>query len=155
VIEYIDSVLIEKNELLNYFGFINSEDSAYRMVVDQSRLGQGVCKGRCLLQFCVHPRRRFPEKVLDQLSLMKDLFFNWNLQDAPNDSLITMQYRERTPELHVFYKPFETGGILANARPLQTSNGLIYEVDEWPYDFEQVFFTPSWWKRRLKKHPYP
>lgn len=153
VIEYIDSVLIEKNELLNYFGFINSEDSAYRMVAPtKAGWDRAYAKAAAYYNFAYIPGADSLKKYWTNFSLMKDLFFNWNLQDAPNDSLITMQYRERTPELHVFYKPFETGGILANARPLQTSNGLIYEVDEWPYDFEQVFFTPIVVEAEIEKN---
>lgn len=143
VIEYVDSVLIEKNELLNYFGFINSEDSTYRMVAPtKAGWDRAYAKASNYFNYAYIPGADSLQRYWTNFSLMKDLFFNWNLQLSPNDSLVTMQYRERTPELHVFYKPFQPGGILADARPLPTSNGMIYEVDEWPYDMEQVFFTP-------------
>jgi hypothetical protein len=143
VLVYIDSVIIEKNQLLNGFGLINTEDSTYWMAAP-TKAGWdaaytnvskyfnfgNILGGDSLRSFWTN------------YSLMKDLFFNKTLQLAPNDSLITNQYWYKTPELHVFYKPFQTGGILANSTPVTASNGILYKMNTWPYNPEKVFFTP-------------
>lgn len=145
MLEYVDSVMIEKNELLRYFGLINAEDSAYRMLAPSkaawntayntvsSYFNYGSILGADSLK-----------RHWTNYALMRDLFFNWNEQESPEDSLVTTQYvyNKRNPSLHVYHKPFEPGGILHNATPLTASNGVIYQTDTWPFNIEQVFFTP-------------
>lgn len=145
LLEYVDSVMIEKNELLNYFGLINSEDSSYHMVFP-SKAGwdEAYAKVSKYFNFVGIPGADSLKRYWSHYTVMRDLFFNWNEQESPEDSLITTQYvyNARNPKLHVYHKPFDVGGILHNAAQRTVSNGVVYQVDKWPYDIEQVFFTP-------------
>jgi len=143
VIVYVDSVMIQNNQLLNGFGLIDSEDSTYRFVAP-SKTGWdaaytaaskyfnfgGIIGGDSLRTYWTN------------YSLLKDLFFNWTMQLSPEDSLISDQYWNKTPKLHVFYKPFSNGGILSGAQSVEASNGIVYKVNAWPYNIEDVFFNP-------------
>jgi len=140
---YVDSVMIEKNQLLRSFGLINSEDSSFRMIApSNSGWERAYEKIKKYYNFAYIPRADSLQKYWTNFSLMKDLFFNWNVQKSPQDSLISTQYYFREPDYHVFYKPFAENGILANATERKLSNGVIYHVEEWPFNIEDVFFTP-------------
>lgn len=140
---YVDSVIIENNQLLNSFGLLNSEDSSFFMVAPSKAgwdnayitvskyFNYGAINGADSLR-----------SYWTNFSLMKDLFFNKTMQLSPQDSLISNQYWNKTPKQHVFYKPFLTGGILDGAVPVKASNGIIYKVNTWPFNLESVFFTP-------------
>jgi len=152
---YVDSVLIEKNQLLRSFGLINSEDSSYRMIAP-SKAGWDKAYEKVSKYFIFGyiPRADSLQKYWTKFTLMKDLFFNWNIQKAPQDSLVSTQYYYRQPKYHVFYNPFSENGILANAKETKVSNGIIYQVNEWPFDFEDVFFTPITLEAENEKYIY-
>jgi uncharacterized surface protein with fasciclin (FAS1) repeats len=140
---YVDSVMIEKNQLLGSFGQINSEDSTYHMVAPSKAgwdaayvtvskyFNYGAIAGADSLR-----------TYWTNFSLMKDLFFNWTMQLSPQDSLISNQYYYKTPKQHVFYKPYAAGGIFNGSVEMKASNGVIHKVNAWPYNLESVFFTP-------------
>jgi hypothetical protein len=141
---YVDSVLLETNLLLGSFGKINSEDSTFHMLAP-TNAGWNEAYTK-ISKYFVYPTNTTNADSLSwfytNYSLMKDLFFNWTMQKSPQDSLISTQYSKRTPEQHVFYKPFGADGILNGAEQVAASNGLIYKTETWPYDLEDVFFTP-------------
>lgn len=140
---FVDSVLIRKNDLLKTFGYINSEDSLYRMIAPtKAGWDAAYTKVSSYFNYAYITGSDSLKKYWTNHSLMKDLFFNWNLQKSPNDSIISTQYSNRTKDLHVFYNPFSAGGVLAGAEQVRVSNGLMYKVNTWPLDVEDVFFTP-------------
>lgn len=140
---YVDSVMIEKNSLFRSFGYINSEDSLYRMIVpSKAGIENAYAKISKYYNFGSAAKADSLKKFWTNYSMMKDLIFNWNLQNSPQDSLISTQYWYYQPKFHVFYKPFAENGILSNAKTINTSNGVLYKVDEWPLNMTSVFFTP-------------
>ena len=145
VLVYIDSVLIKNNQLLNNFGLLNSEDSTYHMIAP-SKAGwdAGYTKVSKYFNFGTINGADSLRSYWTNYSLMKDLFFNWTMQLSPSDSLISTQYQYWLSEqkLHVFYNPFTSNGVLADAQQVKASNGIIYKVNTWPYNMESVFFTP-------------
>lgn len=140
---YVDSVIIEKNQLLNSFGLINSEDSTFHMVAP-SKAGWDAAYATVSKYFNYGTINGADSlrTYWTNFSLMKDLFFNWTMQLSPQDSLITNQYWYKTPKQHVFYKPYASGGIFDGAVEMKASNGIIHKVATWPYNLESVFFTP-------------
>lgn len=143
VLVYVDSVMIKKNQLLNGFGLINSEDSTYRFI-GPSKAGWDAAYTKASKYFNYGSINGADSlrSYWTNYSLMQDLFFNWTMQLAPDDSLISTQYWYKTPEQHVFYKPFASNGILDGAEAVTASNGIVYKVNAWPYDIEDVFFSP-------------
>ncbi len=140
---YVDSVIIEKNQLLNSFGLLNTEDSSYIMVAP-SKAGWDNAYAKVVKYFNYGNINGADSlrSYWTNFSLMKDLFFNKTMQLSPQDSLISTQYWNKNPKQHVFYKPFKSGGILDGAVAVKASNGIIYKVPTWPFNFESVFFTP-------------
>jgi len=147
---YIDSVITERNLMLEGIGYLNREDSLY-WVVAPTEAGWKRAWDEASSYF------RFHEKMLkaDSLqhywttrALMEDAIFNITLNSHPNDSLMSVPYVRRTvhgkPVYHVFHKPFEAGGILSGAVKTECSNGVLYKVDEWPFTIEQNFFRELW-----------
>ena len=56
-------------------------------------------------------------------------------------SIISVHYNRSTPEYHVFYKPFESTGLLGKANTIRKcSNGIVYCYDEWPFDPTKTYF---------------
>jgi len=143
---YVDSVYIHKNVLLNYFGRVDREDSTYRVVVPtKTAWDAAFAKVSSYFKYSTKSGGDSLKNYFTNYHLSKDLFFNWNLQKSPQDSIVSTQgiaYGKLYPPMHVFYKPFEAGGILYGARTVSASNGLIYEVDSWNYNVENVFFNP-------------
>ena len=154
---YVDSVFIERNRMLNYLGYLNREDSLYLVAVPTVNEWNRVWDETASYF-------NYDKKVLkrDSLvkhwtmrSLMSDAIFNttlnpWYNEDAKEatDSLLSVPYSRpanyRKPVYHVFHKPFADGGILANAREIECSNGTIFEMDKWTFDPLKTFFRELW-----------
>jgi hypothetical protein len=63
------------------------------------------------------------------------------MQASPVDSITSVHYNRSTPEYHVFYKPYESAGLLGKAKSTKRcSNGVLYLYDEWPFDPTQTYF---------------
>lgn len=143
---YVDSVMIEKNELLYYFGPINAEDSTFHMIAPSKTAWDAVYAEAST--YFNYGSITGADKLQDywtNFSLMKDLFFNWNLQESPQDSLVSTQYNKYRAEKkrHVFFNPYDEGGILSNIKEtVPVSNGVVYTMDEWPFTFDEVFYFP-------------
>lgn len=150
---YVDSVVYERNRMLDYIGLIHSEDSTY-WVVAPTQAGwqkawdetskyfvydESVKKGDSLQTFWT------------ARALLSDAVFNMTDQKSVDDSLVSVPYINwrrsyvaGKPVYHVFNKPFATGGILAGARRVECSNGVLYKTDEWPFKPEETFFKEIW-----------
>ena len=143
---YVDSVVDERNRMLETIGLINAEDSAYWVVVP-SKTGWEDARSEALTYFV------YDQKVLKRDSiqnywvtraLLDDAIFNTTLQDSPQDSLVSVQYSRKKPKWHVFYNPFAADGILAQAEEQKCSNGILYGTREWPFTPEMTYFTELW-----------
>lgn len=143
---YVDSVVTEYNRILQRIGYINAEDSTYMMVVPDNE-GWKKAWEEAAQYF------KYDQKVLKRDSIQKywtnralldDAIFNMNSQKSVQDSLISVQYSRSTPEYHVFYHPFQEGGIMHGARLEECSNGSLYVAHEWPFTPEQTYFKEIW-----------
>ena len=143
---YVDSVIIERNRFLQRVGHIAAEDSTYWVVAPTAAGWQRAWdEARQYFQY--------DEKVMKRDSiqhywtthaLLSDAVYNMTNQKSVNDSLISVPYDRLKPEYHVFYKPFEPGGVLSQAEPVACSNGVLYKTDEWPFTPEQTYFKELW-----------
>ncbi len=143
---YVDSVVIERNRILESMGYINREDSTYWLVAPTYAGWQRAYENAS--KYFVYDAKVQRSDSLQRLyttrALLDDAIYNMTLQEATNDSLISVQYDRHHPEWHCFYKPFEPGGILYGAEKLPCSNGVIYRQQEWPFTPEQTFFKELW-----------
>lgn len=144
---YVDSVFDERNLLLERIGKIEDEDSTYLFLVPTADEWQRVWE-EAMSYF------RYDSTVEggDSLqrfwanySLLNDAIFSSTLQSSPKDSLVTYEYDKRHPDYHVFHRPYDEGGILYGATPVEYSNGTLYTTSHWP-------FTPQNSYQRVLKH---
>ena len=76
-------------------------------------------------------------------SLIQDFVFNPKVQKSIADSLMTTTYNAFDSKYHVYYNPYSRDGILGNVNnEMLCSNGIMYKLDYWPYDFREIFFKP-------------
>lgn len=132
---YVDSVFIEHNRMLESVGRIADEDSTFIVVLPTNDEWQRVWQEAMSLY-------RYDSTVEngDSLqrfwanhALLNDAIFSRTIQASPVDSLITYQYNKRYPQYHVFHRPFDVGGILYGATPVEYSNGTLYTTEKWPF----------------------
>ena len=162
---YVDSVVYERNRMLESIGLIASEDSAYWVVVPTNagweRAWENVSsyyvydksyQRRDSLQRYWTNRALFDDAVFnitDQRGVTRETMFDgqWSMVDSLMS--VPWLYWRKTyvsgkPKYHLFRKPFDEGGILSGARQLQCSNGMIFKTDEWPFKPEETFFKELW-----------
>lgn len=153
---YVDSVIIERNRLLQQIGLINAEDSTYWVVAPSSAGWQKAYSEA--EKYFTYDKQVLKRDSLQQYwtmrALLDDAIFNMTDQkseDATQDSIVSvpyMQWRKTyvagKPKLHVFNNPFKAGGIFDGAKKISCSNGLLYQVDEWPFTPEQTYFQQLW-----------
>lgn len=150
---YVDSVVIERNRLLWDIGLINAEDSTYWVVAPTTAGWQKAyaeASSYFVYDSSVLKRDSLQQRYATR-SLLIDAVYNMTDQKSVNDSLISVPYLNwrksylaGRPIYHVFKQPFANGGILSNATPYPCSNGVLYKVDEWPFDPTQTYFTDLW-----------
>jgi len=143
---YIDSVFDSKNDLLDYtYGHIDNEDSTYWMIVPTREIWDSIYnEAKGYYNYAYVEKADSVFNRWSHYALMQDLIFNPNVQDAINDSIVSTTYtNSRNGLFHTYYKPFEEGGLFNPnmwSDQLQCSNGMIYEVDQWPYDKYNTYF---------------
>ena len=140
---YVDSVVNERNKIMEAVGRIDSEDSTYFAVVP-TNAGWQKAWDEASTYF------RYPasmekgdslQRYWTNRALLDDAVFSNTIQSSREDSVISYHYSRLTPEYHVFYKPFSNTGIFGSARGMETcSNGFLYYHDEWPFTPEQTYF---------------
>ena len=143
---YVDSVIVERNRILERIGYLNAEDSTYWVVTPSAEGWQRAyeeAKSHFLYDAKVL-RSDSLQRLYATRALLDDAIYNMTLQKSPEDSLVSVQYDRHHPEWHCFYKPFQPGGILSEATPLKCSNGTIYQTAEWPFTPEQTYFKELW-----------
>lgn len=141
---YIDSVMIQKNALLDELGALNEEDSSYLFIApSDTAWNAAYSKIAPYFKFSFIPNADSLQRYWTKHTLVSDLVFNNRLQTSPTDSLISTKYKSKQPLEHVFYKPYAPGGILSEVTgSYRCSNGTIQRVDKWPFSIQQAFFWP-------------
>ena len=150
---YIDSVVYERNRILENIGLLHAEDSTYWVVVPTNEGWQKVwdATSKYFVFDKSYQKGDSLQRYWTNRALLDDAIFNRTDQKSVNDSLVSVPYLswrrnyvKGKPKFHVFLKPFAPGGILYEAQPLQCSNGVLYRTNEWPFTPEQTFFKQIW-----------
>ncbi len=150
---YVDSVVIERNRLLQQIGLINVEDSTYWMVAPTEQGWRRAYDAAS--QYFVYDasvlRRDSIQQYWINRSLLEDAVFNLTDQKSTFDSLVSVPYLSwrrswvtGKPVYHVFQHPFAPDGILYGAQSISCSNGMLYKVSEWPFDPMKTYFKELW-----------
>ncbi len=146
---YVDSVVYERNRLLESIGLLDAEDSTYLAVVPTTEGWNEVYDEAS--QYFIYDKGFEKRDSLQQYytmhALLEDAVFNMTDQKSVQDSLISVPYIHTTQSFekgkkvyHVFQKPFEEGGILYGAQKLQCSNGMIYTTPKWTFKPTDTYF---------------
>ena len=146
---YVDSVVYERNLLLENVGLLDAEDSTYLVVVPTTEGWNEIYNEAS--QYFLYDKSIEKRDSLQQYytmhALLEDAVFNMTDQKSINDSLISVPYIHTTQSFekgkkvyHVFQKPFEAGGILYGAEKLPCSNGSVYTTPKWSFKLTDTFF---------------
>lgn len=146
---YVDSVVYERNRLLENVGLLDAEDSTYLVVVPTTEGWRDIYNETS--QYFLYDKSVEKRDSLQQYytmsALLEDAVFNMTDQKSIQDSLISVPYLRTNQSFekgkkvyHVFQKPFEEGGILYGANKLDCSNGRIYTTPKWSFKPTDTFF---------------
>jgi len=145
---YSDSVMIIRNDLFGAFDRIADEDSTFMMLMPDANVWNTVYnEASGLFNYGNIEKADSIGETWKTISLMQDLFFNKSktVNKSPLDSLITNYYYPGDWPYHVYYKPYEAGGLFDRAQivdSLKCSNGVIYNIANWPYVIDSLYFRP-------------
>lgn len=140
---YVDSVIIERNKMMEAIGLLNAEDSVYYMSVPTNAGWKSAwTKAVKYFNYADNVEKRDSlQKYWTTRALLDDAIFSRTIQSSEKDSVISYWYTKTTPEYHVFYKPYEPTGLFGKAKGKRMcSNGILYYYDEWPFDPQQTYF---------------
>ena len=146
---YVDSVVYERNRLLENVGLLDAEDSTYLVVVPTTEGWREIYNETS--QYFLYDKSVEKRDSLQQYytmsALLEDAVFNMTDQKSIQDSLISVPYLRTNQSFekgkkvyHVFQKPFEEGGILYGANKLDCSNGWVYTTPKWSFKPTDTFF---------------
>ena len=146
---YVDSVVYERNRLLENVGLLDAEDSTYLVVVPTTEGWRDIYNETS--QYFLYDKSVEKRDSLQQYytmsALLEDAVFNMTDQKSIQDSLISVPYLRTNQSFekgkkvyHVFQKPFEEGGIHYGANKLDCSNGRIYTTPKWSFKPTDTFF---------------
>ena len=146
---YVDSVVYERNRLLENVGLLDAEDSTYLVVVPTTEGWREIYNETS--QYFLYDKSVEKRDSLQQYytmsALLEDAVFNMTDQKSIQDSLISVPYLRTNQSFekgkkvyHVFQKPFDEGGILYGANKLDCSNGRIYTTPKWSFKPTDTFF---------------
>ena len=143
---YSDSVMVKENILFRVFDRIMSEDSTFAMLAPDQQTWQPVYEEASrYFNFGSVEKADSLTDYWTNVSLIRDLIFNRNVQRSEKDSIFTTSVNAAEWPYHVYYKPFEPGGLMdpANIKDsLLCSNGYIYRIKQWPFTAEDLYFHP-------------
>ena len=141
---YVDSVMIQKNYLFDILGPVNNEDSLYIvMAPTDNAWNEAYERISPYFNYSYLDKADSLQEYWTKQSIVQDIVFSQNVQKSMKDSLISTRYTIHEPEYHVFYNPYEPGGIFSDiSSQTVCSNGIVNKVDIWPFDIDSVFFTP-------------
>lgn len=140
---YVDSVINERNIMMNAIGLLNAEDSVYSVTVPTNAGWQKAWEKA--KEHFTYPtsmeKRDSLQKYWAFRGMMDDAVFSKTIQASPQDSVKSAWYDKNYPEYHVFYKPYAPDGLFGKAKGVrECSNGKLYYYDEWPFTPEQTYF---------------
>lgn len=148
---YIDSVFASTNELLDVeegtgssYGHLDREDSTYWAIVPTPEVWDSLYEeAKTYYNYAFVEKADSVHARWSHYALMQDMVFNPNKQKSIKDSIVSTTWTERqNNRFHTYYKPLETGGLFN--RPFknveQCSNGIIYQVEEWPFNKYDSYF---------------
>lgn len=142
---FVDSVTYDRNKMLEAIGPINANDSSYIAVVPNAEgwktAWDKVSKAYVFPNTITERERDSLQTYYTFRALMDDAIFSMTtVNKNQKDSILSKFYNHNHPEYHVFYKPYEEGGILANPQEIvECCNGKIYKMANWNYDPTQVY----------------
>jgi len=143
---YSDSVMVKENSLFRVFDQIISEDSTFAMLVPDKATWQPVYDEAVkYFNYGSIEKADSVSEYWTSVALARDLIFNRNVQRSEQDSIFSTSYTPLEWPYHVFYKPFEVGGLMdaQNIKDsLRCSNGYIYRIKQWPFTAEDIYFHP-------------
>lgn len=143
---YVDSVFYSWNRLLttHTYGHIDSEDSTYWMLVPDRQLWDELySEADTYFRYAeTTPKRDSIHEYWTNYALLQDLSYNPHEQRSMRDSLCSTTWQQYTGgEYHVYYNPFSQGGLMSYVGDsLTCSNGVIYELNSWPFQKEKTYF---------------
>lgn len=150
---YVDSVVIRNNTVLNSMdALIYTEDSNYYAIIPSVEAYQA--RYEAAKQFLVYnPYESITDsKMCDSLQFyyanmfaLADCFFNVNTntrhEQLVQDSIVSTSYKRSNWENHVYYNPYEEGGLLSNpTQKVTCSNGTAYMMNEYPQTIMDQFY---------------
>jgi len=152
--EYIDSVFYTYNYLWAWYGPIQSEDSSYLMIMPSKGIWEKLyAETKPYFDYSYISKDKNKCDSVSEFytydAILQDFLYNANSwkQKSIEDSVVsTNYYKVDPPEIqhHVFYKPYQPGGIfnLPGTTTDTCSNGIIYNVNTWPFTKEESFLQP-------------
>ena len=143
---YSDSVMVKENALFRVFDQIMSEDSTFAMLVpDKATWNTIYPEAKQYFNYGAVEKADSISEYWTCVSLARDLIFNRKMQRSEKDSIFTTSYTPTEWPYHVFYKPYEAGGLMdaSNIKDsLLCSNGYIYRMKNWNFTPKDLFFHP-------------
>ena len=147
---YIDSVMIERNKLMDRVGRLNAEDSLYYVVIP-TEAGWNKAWNTAFECF-KYPKTNKDADSLQHFyaycALMDDAVYSYYQQKAHIESRAypyTWIKSYAYPERQVIYNydyPFSPTGIFGSAKEIyQCSNGMIFASDEWVFNPTRTYNT--------------
>lgn len=162
---YLDSVFTQENELFDGIflsALLNHEDSTYWMVTPTNDLWSKLI-AEYSTYFNYDKNVEFRDSLTytqPRLAIMRGAIFSKTmnkdealLDSAMSTSAVRGQWREsyyNAPFLHYYQfgddidgntqKPLETGGVLADTRNVECSNGLVMKADTWNINPLNTFY---------------
>lgn len=147
-IVYSDSVMVTTNILFNRFDRMNEEDSSFIMLVPEARIWDKVYEeAQSYFNYGNVNQADSLRRLYAHQALVRDLLYNRNVGCSHvADSVYSVAYDKYDEERHhVYYKPLAAGGIFSSDFVRDTmacSNGAIYNLREWPFKPEDIYFYP-------------
>lgn len=129
-ITYVDSVVVNTNEMFYRIGQLNNEDSTYWMVLPTNRAWRKAYnRVSSFYSYSVKNNDRDSlQRLYTQMALVNDLVFSRSRQVSPEDSLVSTTggvFRHPLQTLLPEYGTFEEGR--------ECSNGRVFPVDSLRY----------------------
>lgn len=151
---YVDSVLIRNNTILaGLDALIYDEDSSYTAIIPSvSAFQKRYHEAENYLNYNPYLDTQNKIELCDSLKkyfatsfAMTDLFYNMNVNKAPQDSVVSTIYDPYVNwENHVYHNPFGEGGIFSGYKEkCDCSNGTAYIFDEYPLSVTDQFFKKN------------
>lgn len=147
-IVYSDSVMLRSNILFNTFDRINEEDSNFIMLVPEAQVWEKVYEEALgYFNYGSVNKADSLQRYYANVALIRDLVYNRNVGCRNMaDSVYSTSYIVGDEDRrHVYYNPLEPGGIFSSTYvrdTMECSNGAIYNLFEWPFTPEQIYFYP-------------